>query len=210
VTLGLAFWLGMGAKPRRSEIATSLGVLVSMGALVAVTWYGKSGLGNFPADRLHWGVAMAFLCGISMAINTTYSKRLNARGWSARKILAHRFYALLALAALALPTGAMGWLSVPSHAMTILTIAFGGVIVPLYAFQRGVEYLEPVVVALILATVPLFSLVVQTLDRRLEFSAYSLGGILLVILFSCLGVLVRSGKLARPRAAAIPIMAKSA
>lgn len=192
VTLCLALLLGMGARPRSVEFLTSVGVMASVGLLIAATWLGKSGVVGASHESLLIGIAMAIACGITMAINTFFSKRLNVKGWSARKILAHRFYLILVVAAMLFPRNGMEWLSAPSHLGTVFVIAFLGVIVPLYTFQLGVQLLDPVVVALILSTVPLFAMGVQGLDRRLEFSAFSLTGICLVIAFSCLGVWVKA------------------
>jgi drug/metabolite transporter (DMT)-like permease len=196
ITLLLARQMGRTDKPSRLEIFGAIGVLAGMLALVEVTWAGKSGLTGVGQDQVRLGLGMAIVCGVSMAANNLFSKRLNLKGWSAEQILAKRFYVLLLLAGALLPPHTLEWISSVPHVATVVFVSVLGIIVPLYAFQVGLQKLEPMIVSLLLATLPLVAFGVQVLDRRIAFSPYSLVGVVMVIGFSLLGIYSRF----RPRA----------
>ncbi len=191
ITLIMAYRLQTGAKPMLLEIVASLGVVASMTVLVGITWFGKTGISTFSNDRIFWGLTMALVCGVSMAFNNLFSKRLNQKGWDAKEILASRFYILLGMSLLLLNWETISWLQAPMHLLELLGISVMGVIIPLFAFQKSLQKLEPIFVSLVLATAPLMTFMIQMFDRRIEFSIWSLSGIALVIGFSLLGVYAR-------------------
>lgn len=67
-----------------------------------------------------------------------------------------------------------------------------GLIVPLYSLQLGMERCDPLTIALLLATLPLFMYVIQVFDKRLTLSSYSLVGIILTVVFLLVSVVGRN------------------
>lgn len=137
-----------------------------------------------PADR--WTVALGVLatvaCGAAMAVTTVFSKMLAERGMPSRRIYAHRFYLLFTLSgayALANPASLSAALA---HIVPLAALAVLGVVLPLLLLQEGVKRCEPVTIESILAAAPLFTLLFQQLDHRLEFSLFSLIGVTAICL----------------------------
>ncbi|MEW6055800.1 MAG: EamA family transporter [Bdellovibrionota bacterium] len=190
-TLLLGLLLRTAAAPKHLEVVSALGVLIGVYLLVDAVWAGKSGLSEMSSERTQLGLLMGILCGVSMAANNLFSKRLNTKGWSARQILAVRFYALIILSVCMLKgSDFLGLMNVEAI-VNVLVISFFGIIIPLYSFQLGVQKLEPMIVSLTLATVPLFVFGVQLFDQRVRFSPHSLVGIAVILVFTMLGVLSR-------------------
>ena len=68
--------------------------------------------------------------------------------------------------------------------MVILVVI--GHLVPIYLIQKTIYYLSPIHVSLVLLTLPVFVLLLQYLDARVEFSLASVAAVS-VIVFLLLG-----------------------
>ncbi|WP_437487588.1 DMT family transporter [Sorangium sp. So ce1014] len=199
-TILLAKRLRPGKPATRAEIVSSVGILGAMFVLISGTWLGYSAVGAIDAPRAAVGIAATLLCGICVVGNTIFSKRLNDRAMDSRAVMAVRFFILIALGTLLLPTGSVAALTSPGTLPPIFLIAIFGVIIPLYALQVGIARCEPIVVALTLATAPLFVYAVQFFDARLHASPITLVGVALLTMFTAVGAI---GGLRRSRGAAV-------
>jgi drug/metabolite transporter (DMT)-like permease len=166
---------------------TVAGVLLGMGALVATTLFGRSALTG--GHDLTLGLAAAGVSGLAMVGNTLFSKEVGREGFDAADILALRFWILLGIAYLAVPKDAWGELDTAYFAR-VLVIAGAGFLLPLYLLQLGIQKTDPVTVALLLAMMPIFALVVQLADARLVPSLWSLLAVVLTAGSCMYGTLV--------------------
>lgn len=198
-TILLARYLRPGKPATRVEMISSAGIFAAMLVLISGTWLGYSAVGAINAPRAAMGIGATLLCGMSVVGNTIFSKRLNDRQINPRAIMAVRFFLLIALGAILLPHGSAAVLASPGTLAPIFLIAVFGIIIPLYALQIGIARCEPIVVAMTLATAPLFVYAVQFFDARLHSSPTTLAGVALLMTFTLVGVV---GGMRRGRAAA--------
>mgnify|MGYP001101703682 CR=1 FL=1 len=103
------------------------------------------------------GLGLVVMCSFSIAATTVVSKRLADAQVPARRIMAHRFYLLLAIAFTA-SSPAAELLDVAWRNYQVLLATSAGTIVPLWLLQKGIERCEPVLTVVIIATSPAFSL----------------------------------------------------
>ncbi len=195
LTVSVGHYLRPGSQVFRSEMVSSIGIFLSIVLLGLITYFGKSGMGELNKFHSLVGLLAAFICGISMVGNTFFGKRLNEKGWSAAQVMTVRFFILLII------SGSLCWVHTDgidlffSNAMSLVLIAILGLIIPLYCLQLGIERTEPIIVSLVLSIVPLFTFLIQFMDRRLTSSIYSLSTIVLVLAFILFGILGRYRKL---------------
>ena len=105
------------------------------------------------------GLGLVTMCSFSIAATTVVSKRLADAQVPARRIMAHRFYALLAIA-FCMSSPAAELLEVARRNYQVLLLAASaGTILTLWLLQKGIERCEPVLTVVIIATSPAFSLV---------------------------------------------------
>jgi drug/metabolite transporter (DMT)-like permease len=194
VTVALAGVFRPNSQVNLTEKICSLGVFAGVIFQIGMIWTGNTGFKSAAIDSTFLGMGLAVLCGLCNVLTTFFSKRFNENGWKSDQIMAGRFFALIALAFFLMPQESVSWMTSSSILLDILLISFFGIVLPLYSLLQGIQRLEPIAVSLILSTVPLFVLAIQTLDHRLEFSIYSLIGALMVISFSALGTSSRVGR----------------
>ncbi|WP_347551441.1 EamA family transporter [Pseudalkalibacillus hwajinpoensis] len=176
----------------RLDIFTGIGALTGSLFLIFATLNGNSGIVfHFrPLDVI--GLISATLCGFFAALAAIYSKNLSEANWSSSKILAHRFYAIIAMSLiLSLQQGNM-LVQLTSNLGWILVISIIGVAIPLYFLQIGIQHSETFFVMMSLSFVPIFTYVFQFFDPRITPSYHSLSGILMILGFALFSVYVNS------------------
>lgn len=128
------------------------------------------------------GYFAMIICGIAMAFISITSKNLADHGVSSRFIYAHRFYLLLII------TGAYSLHNqnelnkALEHTVPLFWLSTLGVVLPLLLLQEGVKRCEPITTQAVLAAAPFFTVMFQLFDSRLEFSEFSLVGIVIICL----------------------------
>src|SRR5262245_44674990 len=130
-------------------IASGVGVLVGVLFLVGATLAGRSGIAQ--GAQLGLGLGLAVLAGVATVCNTLLSKSLSVGGWSPRQIMAVCFWLLLALAWVVVPRGALRTETSLLYISQMIVVAGFGVALPLYLLQLGIEKVDPLVVALLVA-----------------------------------------------------------
>ncbi len=105
------------------------------------------------------GLGLVVMCSVSIAATTVVSKRLADAQVPARRIMAHRFYVLLAIAfCMSSPAAELFDVAKRNYQLLLLA-ATAGTILSLWLLQKGIERCEPVLTVVIIATSPAFSLV---------------------------------------------------
>lgn len=169
------------------EWLSSVGVIISIILMIAITFFGKSGVGPLPTRTVVTGVLMALLCGFSISCSTLLSKRLNSDGVEPHQIMAFRFILLALLA---------GFLAGPNvleetfsnFTVELLLLSFLGTIIPLYIVQIGIKMVDPLIVSFSFNLKPLFFIAVQVIISRSLFSLWSMTAICMSISFVLFGI----------------------
>ncbi|MFD3762070.1 hypothetical protein [Streptomyces sp. NPDC058622] len=131
--------------------------------------------------RGYAGGALAALAGFSAAYLAVVSRRLGELGVEPARVMAHRFHLTYALAAVFLVLRGAGGASELSLGATAVT-ALGGVVVPLYLLQIGVQRCPPIVTMVLLTALPGLTYVAQVAFGDVFRPAAALAVVLLVAL----------------------------
>ncbi|MEU0795711.1 EamA family transporter [Amycolatopsis sp. NPDC005961] len=190
LTLAFNPLLRKGTAILRAEAWVAVGIGVLIGLLVWGSFTGHSGLDRTPGETLV-GVALVLVTGVGSVTNVIYSKRLSDAELPPRRVLAVRFFLILAMTwALVAVDDAPGF--GPAFGPSAL-IALLGVALPLYLLQVGIRRTEPITASILLTLSPLFAYVLQLADNRLTPSVLTLGCVAGIV------ALVSAGTVARLR-----------
>lgn len=204
LTLGITVFLSARrVMPSAARLMVAFLTIVSMAAVGLTVVSGRSAVVGTETSKLVIGLLMTVLTAICFALVNTISKKLYEFRFQQHHIMSMRFFLLIPVTfLLADDIGA----SLSEHWFAYLVIAVLGNVVPLYLLQTGIKKTEPVQAAYMLLLTPMLVFTFQYFDNRLEFSIFSLASILLVLMFSALGVYTehRDGLAVRRRAMAAP------
>ncbi|WP_380182933.1 EamA family transporter [Kalamiella sp. sgz302252] len=175
----------------RAEAFAATGVFVCMLMMIRSTINGTSALGNISKEHAIIGIGMAFLCGLSMVLNTVFSKRLNNQGVKPHSIMTFRFVLIVLVGAYIAGYQEI-WATLQQYWLTLLLVALLGNVLPLYILQVGISKVQPLVVSFALVLAPLFYFLSQQFSQRVAFSAETLTWILCSLLLLSWGIVAKS------------------
>lgn len=207
LTVGMWQKLRPNQPPHAAERTASVGILASVLFLGATVMTGKSAMSATFGHAL-FGLLCAVLGGMCVVGVTIFSKRTAEAGFDAKGVVAIRFWLFIALClGISLVTAPASSLVLPARLyVPILILSMAGVILPSFVVQLGVARSEPITVALLFATTPAISYLIQLLDHRLVPSVLSLIGVLACVGFTAYGTWARLGKKAAPAPAPAPVV----
>ncbi|MEN2978000.1 hypothetical protein P7L78_19795 [Tistrella bauzanensis] len=186
--LAVLLWRRWTGRPiGGDELLSGLGILA---ACLLLAWSATAGQGLVidatPAQTLA-GLASATAGGISATLASVWAKKLSGAGMSPVGIMAHRFYVLVALAAvLALVLGRFA-LPLPDLGGVVI-IGLFGVAAPLYALQVGIKYCRIFHVNIIIGLCPLFTLGFQAFSAWVHWSGLTVLGVVMLVVSGYVGL----------------------
>ncbi|WP_407169260.1 EamA family transporter [Bradyrhizobium sp. ORS 111] len=163
--------------PPRSDIVVSLLIAVVGSYMIWISATGNAGVAWGPQSS--FGIFLAVVAGLSLALTNILVKMLFDRGFSGRQVLAHRFYGAILLL-LALSDHSSIASEIAQHWCAIVVIALSTIIVPLLLIQEGIRRVEPFTVNMVLSTAPIITFLFQYFDARIVPSSYTFVGNLLI------------------------------
>ncbi len=141
-----------GSPVSKADLAATVLLLVC-----AVLW-ASFNLSSFQQNNIVIGLCFVAGSSFTIAATTVYSKKLADNKHSTNKIMANRFYVLLAISLmLSSPTDQLIEL-VRASWILLISVAAAGTILSLWLLQKGIERCEPVVTEVVIATSPVVSL----------------------------------------------------
>ncbi len=192
-----------------TEVVVSVGICALLGALVWVSFSGRSGLGAVTTTDAVLGLVFTLACAVGSAVNIIYMKRLSDAGCDPGSVLAVRFFLMAAVAwvLVAFERNA----DLPAAFLPGVVVAIIGVGLPIYVLQIGIRHTEPITTSLLISLSPLFALTLQLADGRLEFSFFTLGGVIGVVALVVVGAAVRHRRdSSRLSGSALPVVVEAA
>lgn len=181
-----AFDKGSG-KAGRIETVISYLVLLSVGIMLYNSFTGDSGISSTTQEQRVLGIISVVLCALGTVLYTIVSKRLFSRAWAVHEILATRNVVMIVLCVFFILSNGAAFGVSSSLIMPMVILVVVGHLLPIYLIQKTIFHLSPIHVSLVLLTLPVFTLVLQYLDARVEFSVPSIVSIVIIVLL--LGVL---------------------
>lgn len=178
----------------RLERIAQIGVLFSLFYLCVISLQNLSGFEAQTFNLRLMSLSAALLSGVFITFASMYAKQLHKSEVSAEAVLAVRFSLLVIVSILfVLLTGTSSLFKLPINQISNLAIAASLLIVlPIYLVQWGLVLTPIMTFSIVSAFQPILLFVIQLFDERIEYSNYSLFGIILYILMTCLGALAHS------------------
>lgn len=174
--------LFMQRKPMLiGQWAIAFGTFLSCGVLICAVLAGQSGVGMQLSSEMVLGVIASILCGAGAVMCTVYSKQLSEIGWTSSMILAKRFIGVVVVSFILTFDLIIPYFK--DNIVWILLVTVVGVMLPMYLLQKGIQYTNTFLVMMFLSFVPVFTFAIQLLDARIQFSALTFIGV--VLLFIC-------------------------
>jgi drug/metabolite transporter (DMT)-like permease len=191
VMIPLGRWLRPQSIVLRSEVIAAAGIVVALGLLLEGAATGQTAVGHVSASAQLLGFGASLVAGLALVLTVIYAKRLYDRRWAPGSVMAARFWLLSAAAAVAVVATHAPIALSTADLLGILAIILFGTVAPLYVLQIGLSRIEPMALAVMFSTAPVFTLVLQALDARLHWSPQSIAGVALATGFVVLTVMAR-------------------
>ncbi|WP_092303336.1 EamA family transporter [Bradyrhizobium sp. Ghvi] len=165
-----------GAPPA-SDIVVSVTIATIGSYMIWISVSGNAGL-EWGAGS-SFGIVLAIVAGLSLALTNILVKLLFDRGFSGRQVLAHRFYGTLLLL-LGLVDHSSIVREISQHWFAIAAIGLSTIIIPLLLIQQGIRRVEPFTVNMVLSTAPIITFLFQYFDSRIVPSPHTFIGNVLI------------------------------
>lgn len=159
------------------SVGTLMACLILVGGVVS----GRSGVSSDMSASMLLGIVASIVCGIGAVYCSEYSRELSNRGWTSSMILSKRYIAIILISFLFTYD-----LMIPyfvENILWILLVTVGGVLIPNYLLQKGIQYTNTFIVMMSLSFIPVFTFLFQLFDARLQFSVVTAIGV--ALLFVC-------------------------
>lgn len=186
LTLMIALLDKRSAKVAFADALVSCLVLISVGIMLFNSFAGESGVSTTTVGQRLLGIVSVMACALGTVLYTVFSKQMFARHWSVYEILAVRNIAMIGVCLIAIPATAGSFALDRALILPMVTLVVIGHLLPIYLIQKTIYHLTPIHVSLVLLTLPVFVLLLQYLDTRVEFSGASVTAVS-VIVFLLLG-----------------------
>lgn len=181
VTILTHYFSKSNQEVTRLEKIVSLGILLDILFVAAISLEGKSGVSYVSFSHILMGIVCCVIAGIAIVGNTIFSKQLSRANLSTSFVLSVRFYLLLVTTFIFWLLDGASTQGVVGNYSNIFLLAVFGIGLPLFILQKGIERSEPITVAFIIALGPVFTYLFELFDRRLVFSPYTLAGVLIIV-----------------------------
>jgi len=169
------------AKVAFVDAVVSCLVLVSVGIMLFNSFAGDSGIATTTLEERLMGIASVVVCALGTVMYTVFSKELYRRQWSVYEILAVRSVVMVGACVLAMTALGESFRLNAELILPMVLLVVIGHLLPIYLIQKTIFYLTPIHVSLVLLTLPVFVLLLQYLDDRVEFSIASVTAVSLIV-----------------------------
>ena len=169
------------AKVAFVDAVVSCLVLVSVGIMLFNSFAGDSGIATTTLEERLMGIASVVVCALGTVMYTVFSKELYRRQWSVYEILAVRSVVMVGACVLAMTALGESFRVNAELILPMVLLVVIGHLLPIYLIQKTIFYLTPIHVSLVLLTLPVFVLLLQYLDDRVEFSIASVTAVSLIV-----------------------------
>ncbi|QOZ11690.1 EamA family transporter [Bradyrhizobium sp. CCBAU 51765] len=183
VALGPTATAWLNALIRRQGAPPAADIVVSVTIATIGTymiWISASGNAGVEwGARSSFGIVLAIVAGLSLALTNILVKLLFDRGLSGRQVLAHRFYGTILLL-LGLVDHSSILPEISQHWFAIAAIGLSTILIPLLLIQQGIRHVEPFTVNMVLSTAPIITFLFQYFDSRIVPSSHTFVGNVLI------------------------------
>lgn len=174
LTLIIAFFVKGTGKANALETLIACLVLLSVGSMLFLSFVGESGISSTSIEQRIIGIVSVVLCALGTVLYTIVSKKLCTREWKTYEILAVRNVLMVVVCSLLIALGDVSLGLAVEWRLPLLVLVVVGHLLPIYLIQKTILNLSAINVAFVLLTLPVFTLLLQFMDERVEFSMPSI------------------------------------
>lgn len=182
LTLVISLLNKRGARVAFADALVSCLVLTSVGIMLFNSFAGASGVVAITVEERLLGIVSVLACALGTVMYTVFSKEMFARQWTVYEILAVRNIAMVGVCVIAIPASGGSFALDRELLLPMVILVVIGHVLPIYLIQKTIYYLTPIHVSLVLLTLPVFVLLLQYLDTRVEFSMASVVAVGVIVL----------------------------
>lgn len=164
---------------------TIISWLILAGVLIMLynSLVGKSGVINTSLQDRAIGVACVIISALGTVLYTFFSRDLYKDKWSTSEILSWRNVLMLLLTIIYCFSYNISLKLKPEMFLSISILVILGHLLPVFLIQKTISILTPIHVSLLLLLLPVFTLLFQYIDSRIEFSVESVVAVLVIVTF---------------------------
>lgn len=182
LTLVISLLNKRGARVAFADALVSCLVLTSVGIMLFNSFAGASGVVAITVGERLLGIVSVLACALGTVMYTVFSKEMFVRQWTVYEILAVRNIAMVGVCVIAIPASGASFALDRELLLPMVILVVIGHVLPIYLIQKTIYYLTPIHVSLVLLTLPVFVLLLQYLDTRVEFSMASVVAVGVIVL----------------------------
>lgn len=182
LTLVISFFNKRSVKAAFADALVSCLVLISVAIMLFNSFAGDSGIATTTVAQRLLGIVSVVVCALGTVMYTIFSKELFARQWSIYEILAVRNLAMIGVCVIGISLTGVGFSLDRDLILPMVVLVVLGHLLPIYLIQKTIYHLSPIHVSLVLLTLPIFVLLLQYLDDRVEFSMASVSAVSIIVL----------------------------
>lgn len=182
LTLVISFFDKRSVKAAFADVLVSCLVLISVGIMLFNSFAGDSGIATTTVAQRLLGIVSVVVCALGTVMYTIFSKELFARQWSIYEILAVRNLAMIGVCVIGISLTSVGFSLDRDLIFPMFVLVVLGHLLPIYLIQKTIYHLTPIHVSLVLLSLPVFVLLLQYLDDRVEFSMASVVAVSIIVL----------------------------
>ncbi|ONH55931.1 hypothetical protein SAMN04490182_2948 [Pseudomonas cedrina] len=182
LTLVISFFNKRSVKAAFADALVSCLVLISVAIMLFNSFAGDSGIATTTVAQRLLGIVSVVVCALGTVMYTVFSKELFARQWSIYEILAVRNLAMIGVCVIGISITGVGFSLDRDLILPMVVLVVLGHLLPIYLIQKTIYHLSPIHVSLVLLTLPIFVLLLQYLDDRVEFSMASVSAVSIIVL----------------------------
>lgn len=182
LTLVISFFNKRSVKAAFADALVSCLVLISVAIMLFNSFAGDSGIATTTVAQRLLGIISVVVCALGTVMYTVFSKELFARQWSIYEILAVRSLAMIGVCVIGISLTGVGFSLDRDLILPMVVLVVLGHLLPIYLIQKTIYHLSPIHVSLVLLTLPIFVLLLQYLDDRVEFSMASVSAVSIIVL----------------------------
>lgn len=190
LTLVISRYIIKGASsPTKIETYISWVVLIGVIIMLVNSYYGNSGVTSTTYYERFVGILCVALSAVGTVLYTFFSKKLSLNNWKSYEILGLRNVLMLIIVLLYGFSSNLSFVLNSEMLYIVLIISIIGHIFPIFLIQSSIVNLDPIHVSLILLLLPVFTLLFQFTDNRIQVSYESIGAVIFItVLLALLGI----------------------
>ncbi|NUU66426.1 EamA/RhaT family transporter [Enterobacteriaceae bacterium BIT-l23] len=177
------------SSPTRIEEGIAWIVLVGVIIMLVNSYLGKSGITSTTNNERFIGIVCVVVSAIGTVLYTFISKKLSKNSWKPYEILGFRNILMLIIALVYVVTCKLSFSLSIEMFFIVLALSVIGHIFPVFLIQSSISNLDPMHVSLMLLLLPVFTLLFQFIDSRIQVSYESISAVIFItVLLVVLGI----------------------